>query len=50
VLVAVCLSAVSALRQGDNDDKQVIVNIENGDKTQYLQQNFNSSKTFAGDT
>jgi hypothetical protein len=28
----------------------VIVNIENGDKTQYLQQNFNSSKTFAGDT
>jgi hypothetical protein len=30
-------------RRGE-DDKQVIVNIENEEKTQYLEQNFNSSK------
>lgn len=49
VLMAVSLSAVSAVRtkrqrHGD-DDKQVIVNIENEEKTQYLQQDFNTSKT-----
>jgi len=50
VLAAVSLSAAARTvrtrrqwRRGE-DDKQVIVNIENEDKTQYLEQNFNSSK------
>jgi len=50
VLAAVSLSPAARTvrtrrqwRRGE-DDKQVIVNIENEDKTQYLEQNFNSSK------
>jgi len=50
VLAAVSLSAAARTvrtrrqwRRGE-DDKQVIVNIENEEKTQYLEQNFNSSK------
>ena len=50
MLAAVSLSAAARTvrtrrqwRRGE-DDKQVIVNIENEDKTQYLEQNFNSSK------
>jgi hypothetical protein len=50
VLAAVLLSAAARTvrtrrqwRRGEGD-KQVIVNIENEDKTQYLEQNFNSSK------
>jgi hypothetical protein len=50
VLAAVSLSTAARnlrtrrqWRRGE-DDKQVIVNIENEDKTQYLEQNFNSSK------
>jgi hypothetical protein len=51
VLAAASLSTAArnlrARRQWrrSEDDKQVIVNIENEDKTQYLEQNFNSSKT-----
>jgi hypothetical protein len=50
VLAAASLSAAARTvrtrrqwRRGE-DDKQVIVNIENEEKTQYLEQNFNSSK------
>lgn len=50
MLAAVSLSAAARTvrtrrqwRRGE-DDKQVIVNIENEEKTQYLEQNFNSSK------
>ena len=50
MLAAVSLSAATRTlrtrrqwRRGE-DDKQVIVNIENEEKTQYLEQNFNSSK------
>ena len=50
VLAAASLSAAARnvrtrrqWRRGE-DDKQVIVNIENEEKTQYLEQNFNSSK------
>jgi len=50
VLAVVSLSAAARTvrtrrqwRRGE-DDKQVIVNIENEEKTQYLEQNFNSSK------
>jgi len=50
VLAATSLSAAARTvrtrrqwRRGE-DDKQVIVNIENEEKTQYLEQNFNSSK------
>jgi hypothetical protein len=50
VLATVSLSAAARTvrtrrqwRRGE-DDKQVIVNIENEEKTQYLEQNFNSSK------
>jgi hypothetical protein len=48
-LVAATLSPGSAARtkrqrHTPDDDKQVIVNIQNEEKTQYLEQNFNSSK------
>ena len=50
MLAAVSVSAAARtvrtrrqFRRGEGD-KQVIVNIENEDKTQYLEQNFNSSK------
>jgi hypothetical protein len=48
LLTAALLSAASAARtkrqRPGDDDKQVIVNIENEEKTQYHEQNFNSSK------
>jgi Cdc6-like AAA superfamily ATPase len=48
-LVVVALSAEIAARtkrqrHTPDGDKQVIVNIENEEKTQYLEQNFNTSK------
>jgi hypothetical protein len=48
-LVAIALSVGSAARtkrqrHTPSDDKQVIVNIHDEEKTQYLEQNFNSSK------
>jgi hypothetical protein len=46
--MTVSLSAVSAARtkrqRHGSNDKQTIVNIKNEEKTQYLEQNFNSSK------
>jgi hypothetical protein len=52
-LTAVTLSVGSAARtkrqrHTPSGDKQVIVNIEDEEKTQYLEQNFNSSKILIG--
>jgi hypothetical protein len=49
VLTAASLSGAGAARtrrqwRRGEGDKEVIVNIENEEKTQYLEQNFNSSK------